>query len=410
MQENWQRLKIPPAFKPDEWICHHSGNRSSTRMSQYSRYGSSNRYFTTPVSTKRSKEIENFGSKSADYRQSKIKRLTSGLSRQSYKSLWSSISHRTMTPIHIPKMSKPSLKRWLDARDAYLGYDFPYIQDHFIRQYRQRKTKSAKSKSQMIDYESAISILSMEIDGNTIADLPPTSSGQQNRFNRKDTSVKRLSQSDTNIRRNLGFFDRLKEFIQRPVRSISRLSLHRSPRFRQPKHVRIIHDNFDDKCVGTEKIERRLYRTDIQRQDQCLQTNIPRPKIHLHHEFDTSMVVGEKKQRIRSARHDVECADKAIETDVNFKSVNVVSEKREEQKLRDVNHKTTTHHSEQSQSASMSIDKKTKQQKKRQTQFVSSSNAGNRVVPRNHNEQMGSRLTILSSADSNLSTNEQLQR
>lgn len=38
MQERRQQMKIPPAWQPDEWICHHSGSRQSTGMDNYSVY------------------------------------------------------------------------------------------------------------------------------------------------------------------------------------------------------------------------------------------------------------------------------------------------------------------------------------------------------------------------------------
>lgn len=59
MQEKWERLKIPPAWKPDQWICHHSGNRQSS-MSSHCYYHSWERKSTatsrnveTPVSSRR---------------------------------------------------------------------------------------------------------------------------------------------------------------------------------------------------------------------------------------------------------------------------------------------------------------------------------------------------------------------
>ncbi len=59
MQEKWQHMKIPPAWKPDEWICHHSGNRESTIMDDYYHHQSNrksataSRNFGTPMSSKR---------------------------------------------------------------------------------------------------------------------------------------------------------------------------------------------------------------------------------------------------------------------------------------------------------------------------------------------------------------------
>ncbi len=52
MQEKWKQIKIPPAWKSDEWVCHHSGNRGSSIFGNSSRQQSS-RNFATPTSSKR---------------------------------------------------------------------------------------------------------------------------------------------------------------------------------------------------------------------------------------------------------------------------------------------------------------------------------------------------------------------
>ncbi len=52
-------MKLPAAWKPDEWVCHHSGNRGSTRMSDYYHHQSNGKSVTTsrnldsPTSSKR---------------------------------------------------------------------------------------------------------------------------------------------------------------------------------------------------------------------------------------------------------------------------------------------------------------------------------------------------------------------
>ncbi|CAF4556537.1 unnamed protein product, partial [Rotaria magnacalcarata] len=76
--------------------------------------------------------------KSAEYRlsagKSKVKRLIDRHSPHSHRSLLSYGSRRPVTPVlHIPKMSKQALKRWLDARDAYLGHQYPYVIEKFQR-------------------------------------------------------------------------------------------------------------------------------------------------------------------------------------------------------------------------------------------------------------------------------------
>ncbi|CAF4938421.1 unnamed protein product, partial [Rotaria socialis] len=65
-------------------------------------------------------------------------------SPKSHRSLLSYGSRRPVTPVlHIPKMSKQGLKRWLDARDAYLGHQYPYVIEKFkhLRRRRQRQQR-----------------------------------------------------------------------------------------------------------------------------------------------------------------------------------------------------------------------------------------------------------------------------
>lgn len=470
MQEKWERLKIPPAWKPDKWICHHSGHRQSSMLTNYYYHSwdrkstATSRNLETPGSTKRistaklrrrkllfqtrynplfyTLEIESLSLKSAEYRrsarQSKIKRLNGSFSPKSYKSIFSSISHRPMTPIHIPKMSKQSLKRWLDARDAYLGHNFPFIQDRKKR-FRRRHHRNIQSHTKtdnIIDYECAASVLSIDSDRLSIPELK--FSGKQRRLSRKDNRRKPISQSETNLRRKIGCFEGIKSLAQSSVRSLSRLS----PRKCQtPKRTQIIHDHFDDKCVGTEISERNPHRENIECKDQTTQANIPRPQIKLHHEYDTSMVVGEKKQRIRSVRQDVEYHDKATETDfiITISSGIVEKERRrrgeeeEHQVKNQMNDKATRadihqengdsdqnqSHLEQdehpSASMSKSIDqKKTKKMELQQPSPAAGQIFNNRIGPiadldrRTHDN--GSNTTILTSTESTTSAHEQLLR
>lgn len=335
-------------------------------------------------------------------------------------------------------MSKQSLKRWLDARDAYLGHNFPYIQDRKKRFQRRRKHPSQTKSDQIIDYECAASVLSIDSDGFSVPEL--TFSGKQRRFSRKDNRRKPISQSETNLRRKIGCFEGIKSLAQSSVRSLSRLSPRKSPK---PKRTEIIHDHFDDKCVGTEISERNPIRMNIERKDQSTQANIPRPQIKLHHEFDTSMVVGEKKQRIRSVRRHVEYHDQTTETDfiLNIESVIVEKEKKRENEHQVKNHahdKNTRRDIDQEkgdsdqnqsnierdehQSPTMSDSAdQTKKKKKMGLQQPSSSgqHLNNRIVPltdldqtttSHTNKETGSRTTILTSTDSNASTHEQLLR
>ena len=367
-------------------------------------------------------------------RQSKVKRLDGSFSPKSYKSFFSYSSPRPMTPIHIPKMSKQSLKRWLDARDAYLGHNYPYIQERLERRrrrrQRRRKTKPNKNGDNTIDYECAVSIFSIGSDGFSVPELTP--SGKQRRLSRKDSRTKTISHSETNLRRKGGLLERIKSFVQAPVRSLSCLTLRKpSP----PKRTQIIHDHFDDKCVGTEISERKSIRTNIERKEQTTQANIPRPQIKLHHEFDSSMVVGEKKQRIRSVRRDVEYRDKATETDfiLNFAIDEKERREGEENKVEDddkttrprIKKKETDSHQEQHNAEqeqhplpSMSANAQRKKRRTDSEQAKTSTNTGNRIVPltdlsqpsTNDDKQNGSELTIQTSTESNASTHEQLLR
>jgi len=383
--------------------------------------------------------------KSAQYRlsarKSKLKRLTDSLSPKSHKSFLSYTSRRPLTPVlRISKMSKQALKRWLDARDAYLGHNYPYIQERFERhrRRRRRKKKSTKEDDEMIDYEGASSMVSIDSDRLSVPEL--ISKERQRRLSRKDSRPKLISHSETNLRRNRSFLERLKSFVQSPVRSLSRLSLRKH---QQQKKTQIIHDNFDDKCVGTEICERRIYRTNIERNDQAIQVYIARPQIELHHEFDTSMVEGEKKQRIRSVPRYIEYSDKATETDFILNFANVEKERREEKEKNEVaDHEDDkairpgiekekidpyneqyTAQQEQHQMPSMSNNGHRKKRTNESQQPSKSTSTANRIAPltdlfptstnnenENNDKQNGSRSTILTSTESNSSVHEQLQR
>ena len=330
-------------------------------------------------------------------------------------------------------MSKQSLKRWLDARDAYLGHNYPYIQERFERHRRRRrhrKTKSDNEENRIIDYESAVSICSMDSDRFSVPEM--ISTGQQRRLSRRDSRTKQISQSETNLQRKRGLFQRIKEFVQAPVRSLSRLSLRKR---QSPRRVQIVHDHFDDKCIGTETSERKILRTNIERKDQSTQANIPRPQIKLHHEFDTSMVVGEKKQRIRSVRRDVDYLDKATETDFILNFAIIEKERKGKEKVdNDEDDKAIRRRTEkekidpyqeqynvEQEQHRLSSMLNSGQRKKRQIesqQIQNLTNTGNRIVPltdliqssTTEKQQNGSRSTILTSTDSTASTHEQLLR
>ncbi|CAF1383538.1 unnamed protein product [Adineta steineri] len=183
--------------------------------------------------------MENVSLASEEYhKQSKVKQLSDNISQKTLSST-----------IRIPPMSDLALKRWCDARDAYLGQEHPYVQPI------QKKIKTKNN-------EETISVFTLEPD--------------------------RLSRPDV-------------------------------------QQTQIIHDHFDDKCVGTEINSPTLFKTDIEQMDQGIQVDLPPPQFELHHEYDTSMVDGEKKQEVFSSKQKtIEYSDKAIETDpiLNIESVN----------------------------------------------------------------------------------------
>ncbi|CAF1471861.1 unnamed protein product [Adineta steineri] len=430
MQEKQQQIKLPSAWKPDEWVCHHSSSRQSTRLDDYFHRQSkmkspmTARNIDTPLSPKRistarlRRQIENLSLKSTEYRmsgrKSKVKRLTDTTTPISYRSFLTYASRHGLTPpIHIPKMSKQSLKRWLDARDAYLGHNYPYIMERFKRR-RQQRTKSTKSANETyrtIDYDEAISMFSIDPDRYSNSKL--ILSGKQRRLSRKDSPLKRISHSEINLRRSGGFLQRIKSFVQSPVSSLNRLSCRK-----QPKQTRtqIIYDYFDDKCVGTEINARTISRTDIKHNDQAIQVNLPRPQYKLYHEFDTSMVVGEKQQRTRSVRRYINYSDKATDTDFILNFINVEKERREEKNIdADENDKSARRNREKEK-----VDPYNEQFNV-QHQLSTTNNTGNQIVPpidllhtsmdnEINNKQNGSRSTILSPTESNISVHEQLHR
>ncbi|CAF3928629.1 unnamed protein product, partial [Rotaria sordida] len=460
--EKRQQIKIPSAWQPDKWVCHHSGNRQSTIMDDHYYQQSKGKLLTTSrnlnssssshrISTAKLKErIENLSLRSAEYRRSagksKLKRLIGSHSPKSHRSLLSYSSRRPLTPIlHIPKMSKQALKRWLDARDAYLGHEYPYIQEkseHHRRRRRRQKRKSIKDDDKMIDYE-AISMFSIESERFNISER--NSSEKQRQSSRKENRIKSNKNSQTNLRHSGGLLQRVKSFVQLPARSLSSLSLKKE----KQNKTQIIYDHFDDKCIGTEISEPIRFRTNIERYDQAIQVNLARPQIELYHEFDTSMVEGEKKPRIRSVRRYVEYCDKATETEFILNFANVEKEKREQKEENEVNDdhdgddKATRHSIKEEQEEIDSYIEPSNVQQQQQKHLLSKmsdrnnhqiknnqsiqlstyTNTGNRIVPLtdlfqtsnndeidNDNKQNGSRSTILTSTESNISIHEQLQR
>ncbi|CAF2741197.1 unnamed protein product [Rotaria sp. Silwood2] len=460
MQEKRQQIKLPSAWQPDRWICHHTSHRQSAIMDDHDHQQSRGKLLTysrninssssSPrISTAKLKErIENLSLRSAEYRlsasKSKLKRLIDSYSPKSHKSLLSYSSRRPLTPtLHIPKMSKQALKRWLDARDAYLGHQYPYKQEkseHHRRRRRRQKIKSIKEDDKMVDYE-AISMFSIDSDRFHISER--NLSEKQRQSSRKESPTKVDNQSQANLRHSGGLLQRVKSFVQLPVRSSSRLLQQKQ----EETKTQIIHDHFDDKCIGTEISEPIIFQRNIERYDKAIQVNLARPQIELYHEFDTSMVEGEKKPRIRSVQQYVEYSDKATETEFILNFANVEKEKKEQKEENEVNDdddKATRHsikeeqeeidsyiepnnvQQEQQQQHSLSKMSDTNNDKLKNNEFIQSStftNTGNRIVPLtdlfqtsnndeidHDNKENGSRTTIVTSTESNISIHEQLQR
>ncbi|CAF0888588.1 unnamed protein product [Adineta ricciae] len=153
--------------------------------------------------------------------------------------------------LHIPPMSDAAMKRWCDARDAYLGHQYPYVQSQ----------QETKFKPKLRHNYETISIFTIESD--------------------------RLSK--TNLRQSL----------------------------QQQQKTRIVHDHFDDKCIGTESNEKNTFKTDIEQVDEAIQVDLPSPQFELHHEYDTTMVDGEQQQQQHTKANvePIEYCDKAVETD-----------------------------------------------------------------------------------------------
>ncbi|CAF3328143.1 unnamed protein product [Rotaria socialis] len=466
MQEKRQQTKLPSAWQPDRWVCHHTGGRQSGMTNDHCYQQSKetpwmiSRNLNSSSSTKRistaelKERIDKLSLRGAEYRlsagKSKVKRLIDCHSPKSHRSLLSYGSRRPVTPVlHIPKMSKQGLKRWLDARDAYLGHQYPYVIEKFkhLRRRRQRqqrrKPQPTKEYYKIIDYE-GLSMFSNDSD--RFSALERLSSQKQTQSSRKESPTKTLSQFEISPRPSgsdcSGVLQRVKSFVQLPVCSLSRLSLRKQE---EKKPTQIIRDHFDDKCIGTETSEPIGLRNDIERCDQAVQVDLARPQIELHREFDTSMVEGEKNERIRSVRHDVEYSDKATETECIINFANVQQETREGKEENEVNDdeddKATRlsikkeqeevgpyieepYNVQQKHSLSQMADINDRKMRKK-NKFIPSTkftNVSNRIRPLtidllqtstndvNDNKQNGSQTTILTSTESNTSIQEQLQR
>ncbi|CAF3196683.1 unnamed protein product [Rotaria sp. Silwood2] len=237
MQEKHQQLKLLPSWKRDDWKYHHMSDRDSVSLSQ-------------SIHTDKSKrQIDNGSLVSEDYRHSsrnsKVKRLSYHINQKKL------LLHSPT--IHIPEMSEKSLKRWCEARNTYLGQQYPYIQ-------KDRRIKQKPKISKNEDIESICTVQSEQFSG---IDLQ-----------------------------------------------------HRSLEKQQPKNEQIICDYFKDECIGTEINGAVLLNTDVERIDQANQVDLPLPQFELYHDNDAITIENEPKQQILSDQESVEYCDKAIETDL----------------------------------------------------------------------------------------------
>lgn len=406
--------------------------------------------------------IEDLGLGSANRHQSgrssKVKRLNDSVSQKSFKSFLSFSSRRTpLPPLRIPKMSKQAFKRWLDARDAYLGHQFPFLRQrpksrrcarHPHRRRRRRRNQSnADSQtrpSSIKTTEKSINDDDENVEAISIFTLGSEKIHEQKVLSREPSRRKEnTSHSESNLRRS-GILERIKSFVQSPARSLSCLSLRRRTAVnvsaQSKKKTQIIHDHFDDKCVGTEINDFRSLRSAYSRQDQSIQVDLVRPPIELRYEFDPTMVDGEKQvRRIRSVRTRVEFSDKTTETEfISTSWPNVEKEEKEERKkcnddkatclsqveteldsyIKPANVEPTSSTLQAHQSISMpnSPDEKPT---KSPIPSSKSSERSNRIVPLTNllqtsmkidQDQRTKSATIGSPTESNLSIQEQLQR
>ena len=256
---------------------------------------------------------------------SKIKRLTSCHTPKSDKSLLSRTSLRPLTPIlHIPNISKQALRRWLDARDAYVGDQYPYVLEkwehkHRCHRYCRHPQKSKAGAKKIIHYDDTLS------DHFHVAKR--ISSGRQDPLNHNKYFIRPVSYSEINLRQSISLLKRIKTQGQLSGHLLSHLLLGEQ----EQTVTKNIHDSFDDKSVGVDINEATLLRTNVEQHDQAIQVNLVCPQIELHYEFDTSVVDGEEEQRTRSVRRGVEYSDKVTETDFVLNFANVENKRKEEQ-------------------------------------------------------------------------------
>jgi len=213
--------------------------------------------------------------------------------------------------LHIPQMSENALKRWREARDTYLGDQHPYIEKH-----RKIKPKNKTTKKHNEETKSFFTV-------------------ESNEFSRTD--------------------------------------LQHLPLEQQQQEPQIMHDQVDDKCVGTEIDESILFETHIEQIDEATQADLPSPELELHPEYDTNMIEDEKKQEIQADQESIEYDDKGTETDL------ILDTKKEDE-----------------------VDR----QSTKETLIDSIPNIPNQIAPINDDDTK----TILSSNQSNISLHEQLRR
>jgi hypothetical protein len=321
-------------------------------------------------------------------------------------------------------MSKLALKRWLDARDAYLGHQVPYIQQR-LKPYRRRRRRRHRTRQgvvsitdddeRIIDDHDDVSSLTIESDRfseqKTSLNERPFQSSQSN------DSITRFDQAKTSARHS-GCFERMKSFVTSPVRSLSHLSIRRrTAQQQQQNKTQMIYDHFDDKCVGREVDDRLVVvRANLQYRDESTQVDIARPSIQLYHEYDIGMVDGEKQQRMRSARYYVESSDKTTETDF---IVNLINDEQDRGEIkRNTDKASCPRRDEEKDNEQPTLINS------QSTNSLKHKHRSNRILPwknylptsikhaREHKDEYrhGSRTSIVSPTESTMSVHEQLQR
>lgn len=367
-------------------------------------------------------------------------------------------------------MSKESMKRWLNARDAYLGGQFPYRIDRpkprrpvrrkpihvdSLKTNRcvteiEMETSSIIDTDRIMDSDESISMITVEsqhfthLDDHSVASLP--SEKVSNSPECRDASTQSNTHSETVKMYHPRLFDRLKSWIRSPIHLFNCLPFHHlrtlpestpaSDEQRRPDAIEVHHDHFDDKCIETDNqlSETRISQL-IEQHDQSIQVESACLSNKLQHKHDSSITDDEirqaQNQRIRSSRCDIKYDDKSTATDFVLNFANVEKEKSRDEKENDDKATCPKEEKEQDfnisqsnieQRASMFLSD-SRPLHSAPTPMIVSPHLSNRISPGNdhgshsiktsHGNSIDhdlSRSTIISPTESDLSLQEQLQR